>query len=215
MERSAPLPVTSEQRARLERELIQSARRGDVHAFNQLVAIYQDIAYHTAYRILNDADSAADATQECFLSVYRHLKDYREGSFKGWLLRIVTNACYDQLRARRRRPADSLDDLLSLDQDSEPPDFVNGREGPEEHATRAELNRLLQQGIAALPDDQRIVVVLADVQGLSYEEIAAATKTNLGTVKSRLNRARLRLRDWLLKRQELLPEQYRLGSEQS
>ncbi len=207
----------SEQQARTqhEQELIRLAKRGDVRAFNRLVELYQDMAYHTAYRILGDGDSAADTTQDAFISAYKHLKDFRDGSFKGWLLRIVTNSCYDYLRARKRRPAESIDNLLADDDDREPPDFINEREGPEEHATRAELNRLLQRGINGLPDDQRIVLVLADVQGLSYEEIATATQANIGTVKSRLNRARLRLRDWLLTQQELLPEQYRLASEQS
>ncbi len=203
----------SEAQARVERELIQSAKRGDLRAFNRLVELYQDALYYTAYRILGDGDSAADTTQEAFISAYKHLKDYRDGSFKAWLLRIVTNACYDYVRARKRRPADSLEDMLNSDEEREPPDFVDSREGPEEHAARAELHRLLQHGISQLPDDQRIVLVLADVQGLSYEEIASATQTNLGTVKSRLNRARLRLRDWLLERQEHLPEQFRLSSE--
>ncbi|MBI1801221.1 MAG: sigma-70 family RNA polymerase sigma factor [Chloroflexi bacterium] len=202
----------SDPQTRLERELIQSARRGDLHAFNRLVESYQDMAYHTAYRILNDPEAAADATQEAFISAYRHLNEFRDGSFKAWLLRIVTNACYDILRARQRHPSESIDDLLGADEEREPPDFIDHREGPEERAVRAELNRFLQEGIAALPDDQRVVLVLADVQGLSYEEIASATRTNLGTVKSRLNRARLRLRDWLLERQELLPERYRLDS---
>src|SRR5438105_6209332 len=88
-----------------ERELIQSARRGDVRSFNRLVEIYQDSVYYTAVRILNNDDAAADATQETFLAAYRHIADFRDGSFKGWLLRIVTNSCYDFLRARKRRPA--------------------------------------------------------------------------------------------------------------
>jgi RNA polymerase sigma factor (sigma-70 family) len=207
----------SEARARqpYEDKLIESARSGDVQAFNRLVEIYQDSVYHTAYRILNNSDAAADTAQDSFISAYRHLGAFRGGSFKAWLLRIVTNSCYDFLRARKRRPAQSLEDMLDADQDREPPDFVNGRESPEAHAVRAELNRVLQDGISHLPEDQRIVLVLADVQGLSYEEIAAATGANLGTVKSRLNRARLRLRDWLMERQEHLPEHYRLASKES
>ena len=207
----------SEARSRLvyEEGLIQSAKRGDVQSFNRLVEIYQDAVYHTAFRILDNSDAAADAAQEAFLSAYSHLSAFRGGSFKAWLLRIVTNACYDFLRARKRRPAQSLDDMLQAGEDREPLEFVNGREGPEAHAERAELNRTLQAGLSRLPEDQRVVVVLADIQGLSYDEIAAVTGTNLGTVKSRLNRARLRLRDWLMERQEHLPEQYRLPSKQS
>ena len=201
--------------ANYEEELIQSAKRGDLESFNRLVEIYQDAVYHTAFRILDNSDAAADSAQEAFISAYSHLSAFRGGSFKAWLLRIVTNACYDFLRARKRRPALSLDDMLEADADREPLEFVNGREGPEAHAERAELNRTLQAGLIRLPEDQRVVVVLADIQGLSYDEIAAATGTNLGTVKSRLNRARLRLRDWLLERQEQLPEQYRLPSKQS
>ena len=203
----------TEAKTRIERELIQAARRGDLRAFNRLVEMYQDRVYHIAFRILGDGESAADTTQEAFISAYKHLKDFREGSFQAWLMRIVTNACYDYVRARKRRPADSLEGMLGDDAEREPPDFVDRHEGPEEHAVRAELNRLLQRGISQLPDDQRIVLVLADVQGFSYEEIATATDTNLGTVKSRLNRARLRLRDWLLAHQEHLPEHYRLSSE--
>jgi len=203
----------TEQRTRIESDLIRAAQCGDLRAFNQLVEWHQDAVYHTAYRIVGAADAADDASQDAFISAYKHIREYRGGSFKGWLLRIATNACYDQLRAQKRRPADSIDDLLSRDDDREPADFVNGREGPEQHAERAELNRLLQSGIGALPDDQRIVLVLADVQGLSYEEIAAATGANLGTVKSRLNRARLRLRDWLMERQEHLPPGFRHSSE--
>ena len=197
-----------------EEELIQTARRGDLQSFNRLVEIYQDAVFHTAYRILDNSDAASDATQEAFISAYTHLSTYRGGSFKAWLLRIVTNACYDFLRARKRRPAQSLDDMLGADEDREPMEFVSSREGPEARAERAELNRTLQAGLSRLPEDQRVVVVLADIQGLSYEEIALATGANLGTVKSRLNRARLRLREWLLERQEQLPEQYRLPSKQ-
>ena len=197
-----------------EEELIQTARRGDLQSFNRLVEIYQDAVFHTAYRILDNSDAASDATQEAFISAYTHLSTYRGGSFKAWLLRIVTNACYDFLRARKRRPAQSLDDMLGADEDREPMEFVSSREGPETRAERAELNSTLQAGLSRLPEDQRVVVVLADIQGLSYEEIALATGANLGTVKSRLNRARLRLREWLLERQEQLPEQYRLPSKQ-
>jgi len=198
-----------------EEGLIHAAQRGDLQSFNRLVEIYQDAVYHTAFRILDNSDAAADAAQEAFISAYSHLSSFRGGSLKAWLLRIVTNACYDFLRARKRRPAQSLDDILQANEDREPLEFVNGREGPEAHAERAELNRTLQAALSRLPEDQRVVVVLADIQGLSYDEIAAATGTNLGTVKSRLYRARLRLRDWLMERQEHLPEQYRLPSKQS
>ena len=194
-----------------ESSLIAAARQGDVPAFNRLVIAYQGLAYNVAYRILGDTDAAADATQEAFLSAYQGAAGLsgRLVSRPG-CMRIVTNACYDQLRARQRRPSTPLDDMAGEDDEGEPREFVNGAEGPENHALRHELGRLIQRGVLTLPPDQRITLVLSDVQGLSYEEIAEATDANVGTVKSRLSRARARLRDYLLAEQELLPARYRL-----
>lgn len=194
-----------------EKALIAAARRGDTHSFNQLVSQYQDMVYNVAYRILGDDQAAADASQETFLSAYQAVGKFKGGSFKAWLLRIATNACYDQLRLQKRRPTTSLEAIYT---DTDPSShFVNGRESPEEHALRDELGQTLQRGIATLPPEQRATLVLSDVQGLSYSEIAQATGTSVGTVKSRLSRARSRLRDHLLEQTELLPARYRLRSE--
>ena len=191
-----------------EIQAIRAAQKGDLAAFNRLVMAYQGMAYNVAYRILGDAPAAADACQEAFLSAFRGIQAFRGGSFKSWLLRIVTNACYDQLRYAGRRPADSLDEM---DEDSEySPKLVNGQERPEDYALRRELNGLIEEGIQSLPADQRVVLVLSDVQGFAYQEIAEITATSLGTVKSRLSRARSKLRDYLMEHQELLPAQYRL-----
>jgi RNA polymerase sigma-70 factor (ECF subfamily) len=193
-----------------EIQAIQAAQKGDLAAFNRLVMAYQGMAYNVAYRIVGDADAAADACQEAFLSAFRGIQGFRGGSFKSWLLRIVTNACYDQLRYRGRRPADSLDEM---EDDSEhSPRLVNGHERPEEYTLRRELNDLIEEGIKTLPPDQRVVLVLSDVQGFAYQEIAEITDTSLGTIKSRLSRARAKLRDYLMEHQELLPAQYRLTS---
>jgi RNA polymerase sigma-70 factor (ECF subfamily) len=194
-----------------EAGLIRAAQQGKLTAFNRLVVEYQSLGYNVAYRILGDGEAAADATQDAFLKAYKAISQYRGGSFKAWLLRIVTNVCYDLLRSRQRRPADSLDELLSHPEYA--PALINGREGPEAHALREELNRTLQAAIMTLPDDQRTVLVLADVQGMSYQEVAQITRTSLGTVKSRLSRARAKLRDALLQHPELLPRAYRLQNE--
>ncbi len=194
-----------------EQSLIASAQKGDVRAFNQLVLLYQSLAYNVAYRILDDAEAAADATQDAFFSAYRAMPRFRGGSFRAWLLRIVNNACYDQLRKKKRRPTQSLDDLpMEADHTAY---LRDPAERPDEYAERQELNRLLQAAIRRLPPDQRIVLVLSDVQGLNYREIAQATGLALGTVKSRLSRARAKLRDDLLRQGELLPARYRLQSE--
>jgi RNA polymerase sigma-70 factor (ECF subfamily) len=190
---------------------ISDARRGDLGAFNQLVLAYQGVVYNTAYRILGDVDAAADATQEAFISAFRALAGYRGGSFRAWLLRIVTNACYDYLRYRQRRPSSSLEAALAEGGPQQTAHLVATEEDPEEHALRSELSDLLQTGINSLPAEQRITLVLADVQGFSYQEVAEMTGTSPGTVKSRLSRGRARLRDYLLARKELLPAKYRLN----
>jgi len=195
-----------------EAQTIKAAQQGNLGAFNQLVMAYQGTAFNVAYRLMGEREAAADACQEAFIKAYQALNQYRGGSFKSWLMRIVTNTCYDQLRYRSRRPANSLEDMTE-NPDQENVKLVNGSERPEEQVLRSELNNLLQFGIGHLPDDQRLVLVLSDVQGFSYQEIAEIIEQPLGTVKSRLNRARRRLRDFLLEQQELLPSQYRLKYE--
>jgi RNA polymerase sigma-70 factor (ECF subfamily) len=194
-----------------EKALIAAAKRGDTRSFNQLVSQYQDMVYNVAFRILGDGEAAADASQDTFLSAYKAVANFKGGSFKAWLLRIATNSCYDQLRVHQRRPTSSLEAIYT---DTDPSShFVNGRETPEEHALRQELGQVIQQGIQTLPPDQRTTLVLSDVQGLSYAEIAEVTGTSIGTVKSRLSRGRARLRDCLLEQKELLPARYRLKDE--
>jgi RNA polymerase sigma factor (sigma-70 family) len=194
-----------------EGALIAAAQKGDLDAFNQLVLDYQQLAYNLAYRILGNQDHAMDATQDAFLRGYRALYQFRGGSFKVWLLRIVSNCCYDQLRAMQRRPTTSIDDLLENDEHSRI--FEDPAESPEQHAERRELDALIQSGLDTLPADQREVVVLSDVDGMNYEEIAQVTAVSLGTVKSRLSRARAKLRQFFASRGELLPSRYRLSDE--
>ena len=161
-----------------EEALIASARKGDVRAFNQLVLLYQSMAYNLAYRILNDPDAAADATQDAFISAFKAMRKFRGGSFKAWILRIVTNACYDQLRRKQRRPTDSLDDL-PVEQDHVHY-LRDPAERPDETLERQELNQLLQAGIQSLPVEQRMVLVLSDVQGLSYQESRRSGRRSAG-----------------------------------
>jgi len=199
-----------------EPALIHQAQNGDLNAFNRLVLEYQTQVYNLAYRIMGDEASAADAAQEAFISAYKHIGYYRGGSFKAWLLRIVTNACYDELRRRKRRPATSLDALTVLpegpDAESEAA-LVSKEESPEAFVQRREVARAIQNCLDHLPEDMRTVVVLSDVQGMDYAEIAESVGAALGTVKSRLSRARARLRDCLQTVRELLPAAYRLEEE--
>lgn len=191
-----------------EEALIKQAQAGDLQAFNQLVHHYQSITYNVAYRIVGDPDAAADATQDAFLSAYKALDSFRGGSFKAWILRIVTNACYDQLRRKKRRPTSSLDALLVGPGAHDV--FIDHAENPEAFTLRQDLGQTIQKGLQTLPEDQRTTVILADIQGLHYKEIAEITGVELGTVKSRLSRGRARLRDFLRQEEELLPRRYRL-----
>ena len=194
-----------------EQALIQAAQRGDLNAFNELVLSFQGRVYNLAYRIMGDGDSAADATQEAFISAYRAIGGYRGGSFRAWLMRIVTNACYDELRRRKRRPTSSLDALYVTD--AAPGEVLASRsESPEAFAQRQDLQRALHAGLQTLPKEQRAALILSDVQGYDYKEIAEISGVSLGTVKSRLSRGRAKMRDYLLARGELLPAAYRLQS---
>lgn len=197
-----------------EPALINDAKRGDLDSFNRLVIEYQDKLYNTAYRILGDPALAADATQEAFLSAFRKLKSYRGGSFKAWLLRIVINACYDELRRKKRRPTTSLEPLTENDEEMESPRWLaDPAASPEKQIETSELEQAIQNCIEALPPEFRAVVVLTDIQGLDYKEAATVLNKPLGTIKSRLARARLRLRDCLQSVRELLPAAFRLEEE--
>jgi RNA polymerase sigma-70 factor (ECF subfamily) len=199
-----------------ESALIQAAQRGDLDAFNTLVLHYQELLFNTARRILGDEELAADATQEAFLSAFRGLMTFRGGSFKAWLMRTVTNAAYDELRRRKRRPTTALEPGSD---DPEVPDeprwLADPSLSPEQAAEALELEHAMEHCLQGLPFDYRTVVVMADIEGLDYSEVAAAVRVPLGTVKSRLARARLRLRECLRAFEELLPAVFRLQDEPS
>ena len=186
-------------------ELVRRSQGGDLDAFNAIVSRYQSQVVNVAARVLGSRAGGEDAAQEAFISAYRGIGRFRGGSLRAWLMRIAVNAGRDMLRVRRRRPEDSLDESLTN------PSFQPVAEGesPEEYATRSELNTELQRAILTLPDDQRTVLVLIDVQGLTYDEAAEAVGTSIGTVKSRLSRARAKVRDSLMQRRELLPDRFR------
>ncbi|HEX2698529.1 MAG TPA: sigma-70 family RNA polymerase sigma factor, partial [Anaerolineales bacterium] len=190
--------------------------RGDLDAFNTLVLHYQDALFNTALRILGDEDQAADATQDAFLSAFRGLNSFRGGSFKAWLLRTVTNACYDELRRKKRRPTTPLEpDTKDGDEIDSPRWLADPKLSPEQELEADELEHAIQHCLENLPVEFRTVVVMADIQGLDYVEVATTVRVPLGTIKSRLARARLRLRECLQGFAELLPASFRLEEEQA
>ena len=197
-----------------ELALIQDARHGDLNAFNRLVLAHQDSVFNQAYRVLGDVQAADDAAQEAFISAYENLKSFRGGSFRSWLLRIVTNLCYDELRRRKRRPTTPLEPLDDTGDEIESPSWMkDSGELPEQTAERAELGRAIQHCLDELPFEFRVIVTLVDIQGMDYSEAAEVIGKPLGTVKSRLARARLRLRECLQGFWELLPATMRLVNE--
>lgn len=202
-----------------EAHRIEAARRGDLVSFNWLVLRYQTRVYNLCYRMLSDPDEAADATQEAFLSAYKAVGRFKGDQFRSWLLRIATNACLDMLRARKRHPSRSLDggSADAGEDNAQPlqlPDLDPSID-PETQALRVEVAAILQQGLDTLRDEQRLSLVLVDVQGLSYEEVADITGANLGTVKSRINRARSHMRDYLRERGILPSAELSTHSERS
>lgn len=191
--------------------LIQEARLGNLDSFNRLVLAYQDMVYSHAYRMIGEEESADDATQTTFISAYKHLSSFRGGSFKAWLLRIVTNACYDELRRRKRRPTIPLEPLDDAGEEVESAHWmVDPTDQPEDQIQRVELQRAIQHCLDRLPNEFRATVIMVDIQGLDYSEASHAIGKPVGTIKSRLARARLRLRECLHGFSELLPSGFRL-----
>jgi len=185
----APADLRDEDQRR-DLALVQRVRTGELEAFNRLVELYQDYLFGVAYRILADRDHAADAVQDALLHAYRHLEGYRGGSFRSWVTRIGVNACMDLLRARRRRPSQPFPDLEDESWEPRAPDDQQ----PEARSARAARARALAEALQRITHDQRAAIVLYDVEGYDYEEIAALTGVSLGTVKSRIHRGRLALR---------------------
>lgn len=180
----------------VDARLIARCGEGDRTAFDELVERYQTKVYNLAFRLLGDPDEAADAAQEAFLRVYRGLDSFHGGSaLTTWIYRIVHNLCLDEMKKKRRRPQIVAD---PADSDDESGDSLLERFGDETDEPQTELladerRRLVREAILRLRPHHRDVLVLYDLQGFSYNEIAEVLETNVGTVKSRLNRARLAL----------------------
>ena len=179
--------------------LLENARDGDLGAFNDLVVCYQDQLFALIVRMVPDRDQASDCVQEAFFSAFRNLKGFRGGSVKSWLSRIAINAAMDTQRARKRRPVQPYPELD--DESWQPPAGIDA--DPVTTALTTERHRAINEALATITDDQRAAIVLFDVEGFDYAEIAEMTGVSLGTVKSRIHRGRLSLRDRLADRMEL------------
>jgi RNA polymerase sigma-70 factor (ECF subfamily) len=179
-------------------DLVYAARLGDDLAFSHLVEQYQAAAHRLAQQILRTEEAASDAVQDALIKVHRALPRFQDGNFRSWLLRIVTNTCYDYLRSQRRRASVSLDELTEATGVEFQLSGVTERENPEVVVAQRESMQYLMHAIEELPEWHRNVVLLVDVQGYDYAEAAELLNLPLGTVKSRLSRARSALRDKLV-----------------
>ena len=182
-----------------EEAVVRLAVAGDRSAFARLMEHYEAACYGLAWRLLGDPDQAADATQEAFIHAYDAMRSYRGGIFRSWLMRITANASYDILRRAQRRPTTGLPE--PEEGQAELPDI--GAVNPLEEAEKSELYRYLEAALRLLQEDQRVAVVLCDVYGMDYGEVASMTDSPVGTVKSRIHRGRLRLREILAPHREL------------
>jgi RNA polymerase sigma-70 factor, ECF subfamily len=194
-----------------ESNLIACAQRGDLEAFNTLILLHQDALFSIALRTLGDEDRAADAVQEALIAAYRSLYTFHGGSFRSWLARTVVNKCYDEFRRSSRHPTLPLTPVV----DGEEVDDWDWLRDPspslENRLDDSELNDALESCMKTLPITHRVVLALVDVDGLSYEEAATALSIPVGTVKSRLARARATMRLSLRTFADLLPSEYQFS----
>jgi len=208
---STPLSDPAGDRAsEQERDGALQAQAGDLVAFNAIVERYQQYAYNLALRMLRDPSLAEDVTQEAFFSAYRNIASYRGGSLKSWLLTILANRARDLLRSPAHARTSSLEAYTEGGDPAGPwrsPDQL-----PEEQAEQAETSRLVRDAVSQLPDDQRMLITLVDLQQMDYEEASRITGASLGTVKSRLFRGRQRLKEILRPVWELSVDQERPSS---
>ena len=179
-----------------EKELVRAAQRGDDSAFEELVRTYEKRVYHLALRMCGNVDDAYEVAQEAFLSAWKGMRFFRgDSSFSTWLYRLTSNAAIDFLLRQRRQWGS---DGVSLDDENTFLEVADPAPSPHQQAERLELRDALARGLGALSPEHRQVLLLRELQGLTYEEIAAALELDLGTVKSRIARAREKLRKYLV-----------------
>ncbi len=193
-----------------ESTLVQAAQHGDLEAFNRLIDRYQSLLFRIAFRILGDEDDAADATQMAWIAAFRKFNEFRGGHLRTWLARVVVNTCYDEIRRQRRRREVPLMQPNAEGDEMEPAAWLaDPAPGVEESVDAAEFEEFIQTSLQGLTPVYRAMLVLVDVEGLDYEEAAHAAGVPVGTVRSRLARARMALREDLRDHADLLPSRQR------
>jgi RNA polymerase sigma-70 factor (ECF subfamily) len=198
-----------------EQALIKAAQHGDLNAFNALILRYQNLLFGIALRMLNDEDVASDAVQEALISAFSKLNSFRGGSLRSWLARVTVNACYDEMRRKRRQREVPMEQFNMEGEEVEDMSWmIDPAARPEEQYESFELESAIQRSLSQLTPAYREALILVDIEGLSYEEASIAARVPVGTVKSRLARARLQMRSNLQGYQDILPAQYSVGMAQ-
>ena len=191
----------------MEKLLVKKSQSGDIESFELLISAYDKRAYNIAYRIMGNEEDAKDMAQEALLRIYKSIKDFKgQSSFSTWLYRIVTNVCLDELRRRKNEKYISMDSTIQTDSGELHMELCSDKETPESVYERVEQKELIMNAIGELSEDYKSAIVLRDIQGFSYEEISKMLDCSLGTVKSRINRARNMLRERLKSCMELSHE---------
>jgi RNA polymerase sigma-70 factor (ECF subfamily) len=192
-----------------EKDLIKAAQRGDLNAFNALILRYQNMLFGIALRMLGVEDTASDAVQEALISAFSKFQTFRGGSLRSWLARVTVNACYDEMRRKRRQREVPLEQFNMEGEEVEDLSWmIDPAARPEEQYESSEMDSAIQHSLNQLTPAYREALVLVDIEGLSYEEASLAARVPVGTVKSRLARARLQVRSFLKGYRDLLPAQY-------
>mgnify|MGYP000892149186 CR=1 FL=1 len=192
-----------------EKDLLLKARNGDVKAFETIIEDYQKKVFNIALRMIGNHDDASELAQEVFIRIFKSLKNFKgESSLSTWIYRITTNVCLDELRKRKNKNIVSLDEDVKQDDGEIKRQVEDARPTPDVIAEKNEVRRVVKEAILSLPEDQRTVIILRDIQGFSYDEIAKIMNCPEGTVKSRINRSRQILRDRLKPKLELLKGDY-------
>lgn len=186
-----------------EKDLIRKAKQGDMHAFEELILKHEKIVYNVALRMMNHGEDAKDISQEVFLKAYRSLSNFDERSaFSTWLYRITHNTCIDEMRKRKGKQSYSLEEELENEEGSMQRQIADEGDTPEESLLREEQKSEILQALDNLSAEHKAAIILRDVKGLSYEEIAEILELSLGTVKSRISRGRNQLKKEILKMRE-------------
>ena len=192
-----------------EQILLERSKAGDIAAFEMLIEAYQKKIFNLAFRMIGNYDDAGDLAQEALIRIFKSISNFKEqSSLSTWIYRITTNVCLDEIRKKKNRKVLSLDEEIHAEDGDMQRQIMSDDPLPDELMEKEEFRQIISSAIESLPEDQKLVTTLRDIQGLSYDEIARVLDCPAGTVKSRINRARFALKNVLISKRELLNEEY-------